>query len=80
MLRYDPNMNLTDQKYLLKVENREAVVRTLYEKLVERGEYVEIEEYFDNSPPEETELESNMEMGLIQDQQEGSSVDSEFEE
>ena len=45
-------MNLTDQKYLLKVENREAVVRTLYEKLVERGEYVEIEEYFDNTPHE----------------------------
>ena len=43
-------MNLTDQQYLLQVENREAVVRTLYEKIVERGEYVDLEDYFNVSP------------------------------
>ena len=67
MLRYDPHMNLTDQQYLLQVENREAVVRTLYEKIVERGEYVDLEDYFNVSPQEQSELMPTMDVGLVEE-------------
>ena len=34
--RYDSQMSTADQEYLLQVENREAVVRTLQAKIIER--------------------------------------------
>ena len=40
--RYDSNMSQADQEYLLSVQNREAVVRTLQAKILEReGDYGE---------------------------------------
>lgn len=34
--KYDPNMNLADRDYLISVDDREGVVKTLQAKLLER--------------------------------------------
>ena len=40
-------MSLADQEYLLQVENREAVVKTLQAKILEREANCNMEELFD---------------------------------
>lgn len=49
--RYDCNMSTADQEYLMQVEDREAVVRTLQGKLIEREQLYD-DEYGDEEVPE----------------------------
>lgn len=64
-------MSLADQEYLLKVENREAVVRTLHSKLLER-------DYGEEDSEEEKVLQYNHATQDSSDEQQ--SLDSAFEE
>lgn len=51
--RYDSQMSLADQEYLLQVENREHVVRTLHAKILEREQLnAEADEFYDSEEPQ----------------------------
>lgn len=46
-------MSLADQEYLLQVENREAVVRTLHAKIIERDQMGgDADEFYDSEEPQ----------------------------
>jgi hypothetical protein len=68
--RYDCNMSTADQEYLMQVEDREAVVRTLQGKLLEREQLYD-EEYGDEEVPEtqiseaEADDEDREKLGLL---------------
>lgn len=71
--RYDSQMSAVDQEYLLQVENREAVVRTLQAKILERdqiGICNENEMYFNQDDTYDTQLYYGEQEIMMEDERE----------